>query len=158
MDCAFFETDGADEKLIFVGLLDNGELHCLSLVGDTTFISLSENTLISTDSFPELTRRNVKFGEPDSPTLSFSPRGKNGVSLHYSQMHDILIISYESGDTVITAIERDQKNYPDSFKLRAPKVIRDDDCIEEMMLSPLSATSITETGSGFESQPSSSSI
>ena len=155
VDCAFFiETDGADEKLIFVGLLDNGELHCLSLVGDTTFISLSENTLISTDSFPELTRRNVKFGEPDSPTLSFSPRGKNGVSLHYSQMHDILIVSYESGDTVITAIERDQ-NYPDSFKLRAPKVIRDDDCIEEMMLSPLSATSTTETGSGFESQPSS---
>ena len=155
VDCAFFiETDGADEKLIFVGLLDNGELYCLSLVGDTTFMSLYENTLISTDSFPELTRRNAKFGEPDSPTLSFSPRGKNGVSLHYSQTHDVLIVSYESGDTVVTALERDQ-DYPDSFKLRAPKVIRDDDCIEEMMMSPLSATSTTGTGSMFDSQPSS---
>ena len=155
VDCAFFiDTDGADEKLIFLGLLDNGELHCLSLVGDTTFISLYENTLISTDSFPELTRRNAKFGEPDSPTLSFSPRGKNGVSLHYSQTHDVLIVSYESGDTVVTALERDQ-DYPDSFKLRAPKVIRDDDCIEEMMMSPLSATSTTGTGSMFDSQPSS---
>ena len=155
VDCAFFiETDGADEKLIFVGLLDNGELHCLSLVGDTTFISLYENTLISTDSFPELTRRNAKFGEPDSPTLSFSPRGKNGVSLHYSQTHDVLIVSYESGDTVVAALERD-RDYPDSFKLRAPKVIRDEDYSDEMMMSPLSSISTTGTGSIFDSQPSS---
>ena len=155
VDCAFFiDTDGADEKLIFLGLLDNGELHCLSLVGDTTFISLYENTLISTDSFPELTRRNAKFGEPDSPTLSFSPRGKNGVSLHYSQTHDVLIVSYESGDTVVAALERD-RDYPDSFKLRAPKVIRDEDYSDEMMMSPLSSISTTGTGSLFDSQPSS---
>jgi len=155
--CDFFiETGGTDERLIFVALLDNGELHCLSLEEDASFISLCEDTLISTESFPELTRRNDKFSEPDSPTLSFSSQGKNGVSLHYSQTHDILIISYESGDTVLTAIERDQ-HQPELFKLRAPKVIRDDDCVEEMTLSPLSLMSPTGTGSASTySEPSSS--